>query len=238
MENALMDHNHELKATFSVWSPCASASATAAMATPVKLHFVFNTIHRYVVLHDESQIATRSQPTMAYRDRGRFNSTTKLDRSTLLSHHSSPAFHRIVLSKLWEYWGHARHVWLQLGGVESLVPDIVQSIRRLVLANPTNRVRVHVDFFTYHVLDGFLLVGNYGMKPACKSATMEMLKKVDKNHLLDDDERCTVCLEELGREDEEVLCMPCLHRFHGECILKWLDNSHYCPICRYQMPIQ
>nr|GMC88138.1 hypothetical protein Iba_chr04eCG7240 [Ipomoea batatas] len=76
---------------------------------------------------------------------------------------------------MWEYWG-------------------------LVLANPTNRVRVHVDFFTYHVLDGFLLVGNYGMKPACKSATMEMLKKVDKNHLLDDDERCTVCLEELGRE--------------------------------------
>nr|GMC88140.1 E3 ubiquitin-protein ligase CIP8-like [Ipomoea batatas] len=145
---------------------------------------------------------------MAYRVPPRFDSTTKLDRSTLLTHESTAT--EIILSKLLEYYGDGLLRWRAL---QSLLSGILQSIRSLILRNPTNRVRVHVDFHYYHVYDGFLMGNsNYGMKPASKSATMEMLKKVDKNHLCDDDERCTVCLEELGREeDEEVLCMPCLH---------------------------
>nr|GME03999.1 E3 ubiquitin-protein ligase RING1-like [Ipomoea batatas] len=123
---------------------------------------------------------------MAYRVPPRFDSTTKLDRSTLLTHESTAT--EIILSKLLEYYGDG-------------------------LLRPTNRVRVHVDFHYYHVYDGFLMGNsNYGMKPASKSATMEMLKKVDKNHLCDDDERCTVCLEEMGREGR-------MRRFYA------------CPVC-------
>nr|GLL49788.1 E3 ubiquitin-protein ligase CIP8-like [Ipomoea trifida] len=234
MADTLPDHRHELEASFSVWSP--STASAAALHPSVKLHFVCNTIYRFVALHDESQIATRSQPLMAYRHPLRFHSTTKLDRSTLLSLQSTATVIQIILSKLLEYYGDGL---LQWRGLQSLLSDIYLSIRSLILRRPTNRVRVHVDFHYYHVSYAFLPHQSFdGMKPASKSATMEMLKKVDKNHLLDDDERCTVCLEELGREDEEVLCMPCLHRFHGQCILKWLDNNHYCPICRFPMPTQ
>ncbi|PIN17009.1 Ubiquitin--protein ligase [Handroanthus impetiginosus] len=46
---------------------------------------------------------------------------------------------------------------------------------------------------------------------------------------------CLICLEEFVDGGEGVM-MPCLHIFHGDCIKKWLRTSHYCPICRFEMP--
>ncbi|KAK6133684.1 hypothetical protein DH2020_032594 [Rehmannia glutinosa] len=46
---------------------------------------------------------------------------------------------------------------------------------------------------------------------------------------------CVVCMEEFS-EECEVVSMPCLHVFHADCIKKWLRTSHYCPICRFEMP--
>ncbi|EYU40216.1 hypothetical protein MIMGU_mgv1a023559mg [Erythranthe guttata] len=51
---------------------------------------------------------------------------------------------------------------------------------------------------------------------------------------------CSICLEDLspgGDNDfEEALSMPCSHVYHGDCIKKWLSTSHYCPLCRFEMP--
>lgn len=46
---------------------------------------------------------------------------------------------------------------------------------------------------------------------------------------------CPVCLEDfdLGAEAME---MPCKHRFHGGCILPWLELHSSCPVCRFQIP--
>lgn len=35
---------------------------------------------------------------------------------------------------------------------------------------------------------------------------------------------------------EKAKLMPCKHRFHGECIEKWLNIHGSCPVCRYEMP--
>ncbi|KAG2790598.1 hypothetical protein JG687_00004262 [Phytophthora cactorum] len=46
---------------------------------------------------------------------------------------------------------------------------------------------------------------------------------------------CSICLGEW--DDEEcagmnVVKLPCLHAFHEECLLEWLQGSTHCPMCR------
>lgn len=42
---------------------------------------------------------------------------------------------------------------------------------------------------------------------------------------------CRVCL--LDYEDEELVkTLPCMHRFHGECIDRWLGSNRTCPVCK------
>ncbi|XP_059652528.1 uncharacterized protein LOC132299748 [Cornus florida] len=46
---------------------------------------------------------------------------------------------------------------------------------------------------------------------------------------------CTICLEEFS-DEQSITRMPCSHVFHGDCITKWLNTSHSCPLCRFKMP--
>ncbi|KDP21212.1 hypothetical protein JCGZ_21683 [Jatropha curcas] len=68
---------------------------------------------------------------------------------------------------------------------------------------------------------------NYGMVPTARKS--RLLKCVK----LRESEDCSICFEEIS---EFGASMPCSHHFHGTCILRWLENSHYCPICRFEMP--
>ncbi|KAI4388100.1 hypothetical protein MLD38_000462 [Melastoma candidum] len=47
---------------------------------------------------------------------------------------------------------------------------------------------------------------------------------------------CAVCLEELSPLAEHI-SMPCCHIFHKECIIKWLEMRHSCPLCRFSLPL-
>ncbi|XWS23229.1 hypothetical protein CRYUN_Cryun29cG0103100 [Craigia yunnanensis] len=73
---------------------------------------------------------------------------------------------------------------------------------------------------------------NYGMVPAKESSVKKMLEKVSGEV---GDEDCMICLEEL-KVGSDVSRMPCSHTFHANCIEKWLKQSHYCPLCRFEMP--
>ncbi|KAH9728355.1 RING-type E3 ubiquitin transferase [Citrus sinensis] len=52
---------------------------------------------------------------------------------------------------------------------------------------------------------------------------------------IDQDLQCAVWLEEfvMGNEAKQ---MPYKHKFHGECLMPWLEFHSSCPICRYQLP--
>ncbi|CAL5200230.1 unnamed protein product [Lathyrus oleraceus] len=55
---------------------------------------------------------------------------------------------------------------------------------------------------------------------------------------------CSICLERFHDDSKEdgvsddvkVSTMECGHMFHYNCIVKWLQTSHVCPLCRHAMP--
>ncbi|GMI99683.1 hypothetical protein HRI_003637600 [Hibiscus trionum] len=96
------------------------------------------------------------------------------------------------------------------------------------------------------------LTSSVKFKPASKSS-IEALKRdrywddEDEHHLPLKKRRklvegsssrkaCTVCLDEFS-DGDEVASMPCNHVYHYNCIVEWLETSHLCPLCRYQMPV-
>lgn len=42
---------------------------------------------------------------------------------------------------------------------------------------------------------------------------------------------CCFCLEEYDTQ-AAIVRTPCCHMMHRECLAKWLQTSHFCPICR------
>ncbi|KAH6814477.1 hypothetical protein C2S51_023495 [Perilla frutescens var. frutescens] len=46
-------------------------------------------------------------------------------------------------------------------------------------------------------------------------------------------EICAVCQDDMCREDRtDVGVLRCRHRFHADCIGKWLQMKNFCPLCK------
>ncbi|KAK9001862.1 hypothetical protein V6N11_024560 [Hibiscus sabdariffa] len=89
-----------------------------------------------------------------------------------------------------------------------------------------------LEFIMSRVLAEEMETSGYGMVPAQESSLREMVETV---RVEEGDEDCTICLE--GFEAGSYAArMPCSHIFHAECIQEWLKQSHYCPLCRFEMP--
>ncbi|XP_068336659.1 uncharacterized protein [Pyrus communis] len=69
--------------------------------------------------------------------------------------------------------------------------------------------------------------------PASKSS-IEKLERV-KVEASSQGVCCSICLAEIV-VGSEALGMPCLHFYHEECIVEWLEKSRFCPLCRFSMP--
>lgn len=65
--------------------------------------------------------------------------------------------------------------------------------------------------------------------PPASEAAIGALRAVEGD---EDRSECAICLEEWVKAKE----MPCEHRFHGECIERWLRIHGSCPVCRFSLP--
>ncbi|KAI3907702.1 hypothetical protein MKW98_016346 [Papaver atlanticum] len=74
-----------------------------------------------------------------------------------------------------------------------------------------------------------------GLAPATK-ASIDGMPKVVITEEMKRDLECSICLDgfEIGTEARE---MPCKHKYHGDCIEKWLGIHGNCPVCRFEMPV-
>ncbi|KAJ6422651.1 hypothetical protein OIU84_027589 [Salix udensis] len=85
-----------------------------------------------------------------------------------------------------------------------------------------------VDLLLHHLAESGPI--RSGTPPTNKEAVQAM-PTVSINQNL----QCSICLEEfeIGSEAKE---MPCKHKFHGDCIVPWLELHSSCPVCRFLMP--
>ncbi|KAK6139331.1 hypothetical protein DH2020_026923 [Rehmannia glutinosa] len=129
---------------------------------------------------------------------------------------------------------------------ETEIQDTPRESRdRIVLINPLTQNVVVIERSSSNSsnssslgFDSFLndlFSGKTGRPPASK-ASIDAMASVEIVGGENDGDQCVICLEEWV-SGEKAREMPCKHRFHGECIEKWLKIHGSCPVCRYEMPV-
>ena len=105
---------------------------------------------------------------------------------------------------------------------------------RIILINPFTQGMVVIDGAS-SLETLFREMGSKGGPPPASKESIESMPSVEIKEGEEDGE-CAVCLEEwkIGEMAKE---MPCKHKFHPNCIVKWLEIHGSCPVCRYQMPV-
>lgn len=93
-------------------------------------------------------------------------------------------------------------------------------------------------FINVHVVDTYVWnddVGETGLEFMPWSKKLWVENKLERVREVQVSTVCSICMEEIVVGSGGT-CMPCSHLFHGACILKWLDKSRSCPLCRFSMP--
>ncbi|KAL9856927.1 putative transcription factor C2H2 family [Arabidopsis thaliana] len=78
---------------------------------------------------------------------------------------------------------------------------------------------------------------NISLRPASKLVVKSLARKIYKMTTSSTGEMCIICLEEFS-EGRRVVTLPCGHDFDDECVLKWFETNHSCPLCRFKLPYQ
>ncbi len=53
----------------------------------------------------------------------------------------------------------------------------------------------------------------------------------NKDNFSEENKSCTICMCQYELT-EEFMILPCLHRFHSECIKEWFSRKNTCPNCK------
>ncbi|KAG1327697.1 E3 ubiquitin-protein ligase CIP8-like [Cocos nucifera] len=127
------------------------------------------------------------------------------------------------------------HMGQLLGPAES--DEDVEVMHEWMLENPPEEEEEMAgDVYEYFLHEGLGAShgGSHGVPPG--GSCLERLQRFTYGR--GDgvrEEECVICLMEFDAE-AEVSRMPCSHTFHCRCIIRWLEMSNVCPICRSQMP--
>ncbi|GMN45744.1 hypothetical protein TIFTF001_014929 [Ficus carica] len=193
-----------------VWQPDQSTNLAWTSPNPEFLIDVFAT---YATVEDDdpsiSTSYTRYLQFIAQRQDFLDNSTSWLTISNMLSHMLVP-FHAQP-SMIQKISTCAREIASLPGNVDSKTIPLVVC---LVVGHEEEEVREDSD----------------GTVAQERSPAVQVLERMSIEGY------CVICLEEilLGCEASRL---PCLHFYHECCILRWLEKSNLCPLCRFELPL-
>ncbi|KAK8478205.1 hypothetical protein V6N13_121981 [Hibiscus sabdariffa] len=75
------------------------------------------------------------------------------------------------------------------------------------------------------------------MQPASSSNSpqkrQDSINRISIKKGSEDELTCSVCLEQVNAGDF-IRSLPCLHRFHANCIDPWLRQQGTCPVCKFR----
>ncbi|KAK6946012.1 Zinc finger, RING-type [Dillenia turbinata] len=98
----------------------------------------------------------------------------------------------------------------------------------------------HIDLTSHSDWMPFIQESNKRKPPglsreASDCLCVEIFNDADKDNNGDLSSRasqeCSICLESFLKYDE-LICLPCGHRFHSKCLLPWVRECGDCPYCR------
>ncbi|XP_070041245.1 E3 ubiquitin-protein ligase MPSR1-like [Nicotiana tomentosiformis] len=85
-------------------------------------------------------------------------------------------------------------------------------------------------------IEGSLNLDNLLSKEGPLPASKESIDSMPAVKIVEEGVECAICLLEF-EVDGEAKEMPCKHKYHVDCVDKWLKINGSCPICRYKMPV-
>jgi len=117
----------------------------------------------------------------------------------------------------------------------------IEMIRLRMIMNLLDTIQqVHTD---ENVINQLFQSEESRDKPTCE----QFLKDLQEITITDEEESCSICLEEL-KPGDKIIKLPCKdkpHYFHSGCnkeecegILPWFKSNHTCPVCRTEFPIK
>jgi len=62
-----------------------------------------------------------------------------------------------------------------------------------------------------------------------RTGFIDILPEPDKNK----SSKCPICIDSCT---SDIVCLPCEHVYHRDCIQPWIESHNTCPVCRYELP--
>lgn len=124
-------------------------------------------------------------------------------------------------------------------GVEEAIRDLEWEI--LLAVNNFNRevydMGFNVDMYEAILGEVEDRVNDWKGSPPASVFVIENLPTVrlSREVLEENNVVCAICKDEVSGE-EMVRQLPCLHYYHGDCIVPWLKIRNTCPVCRHELP--
>ena len=59
----------------------------------------------------------------------------------------------------------------------------------------------------------------------------------NKENFSEENQSCTICQSNYELTEQYVI-LPCLHRFHTDCVAQWFDRRNTCPVCKEKVEVE